>query len=69
MRTVKQAFEHNFGPGANYLTVSVPAGATCSWHKENNRWYVNPSQVPEFARHDAEFRGILVDENNLDPAK
>ncbi len=63
--TVKAAFTHDFGPGAMNLTVDVPAGAICHWHAENQKWYVDPSQVEPFARHDAFYRGIPVAVDNL----
>lgn len=63
-RTVKE-FVHDFGAGACNLTVTVPAGAICHWHPENACWYVSPSQVPIYAQHDAEYRGIRVNDDNL----
>lgn len=65
MRTVRQGFLHCFGPGANYLKVEVPSGATVSWHPGNQCWYVDAWQLPAWARHDADHRGIPVEEGNL----
>lgn len=61
----KRAFVHDFGPGAGNLTVEVPAGSLCHWHDENKLWYVMPGQVPLYAQHDANYRGIPVPVSNL----
>jgi hypothetical protein len=63
---VKSAFTHDFGPGALNLTVDVPAGAPVDWHSANACWYVRPSCLPSYARHDAEYRGIRVEADNLE---
>jgi len=63
--TVTNAFKHNFGPGAANLTVPVPAGALCQWHAENQCWYVCPNVLPLYAQHDATYRGVRVDPDNL----
>lgn len=65
MRTVHE-FVHDFGAGAGNLTVKVPAGSLCRWHAENQCFYVAPSQVEMYARHDAEYRGIRVAFPNLE---
>jgi len=61
----KRAFVHNFGPGANNLTCAIPAGTLCRWHEANQVYYVLPGQVPVYAQHDAEYRGIPVPLENL----
>lgn len=58
-------FVHDFGPGAHNLTVTVEAGSLCRWHDENSCWYVCPGQVPIYAQHDANYRGIPVGTDNL----
>jgi hypothetical protein len=62
---VREAFEHNFGAGTNGLTVAVPAGSRADWHAGNACFYVAPGDLPEFARHDAEYRGVPVALDNL----
>jgi len=66
MFKVRNAFTYNFGAGANNLTVDVKAGARCHWHAENSCYYVSPSEVETYARHDATYRGIRVDPANVE---
>lgn len=62
---VQRAFDHDFGAGAGGLCVTVPAGASATWDRDNGCFYVTPGDLPEFARHDAEYRGVPVALDNL----
>ncbi len=69
MRVTRFEFTHTYGYGG---TVNVPAGARVTKSYTPDKYWVDPSIYPSgsLERHDAEYRGILVDEEDtieIDP--
>lgn len=63
----KRQFLHSFGPGAVARgECVVPKGSPVDWHEANRRYYVRPSAVEPYFQHDATYRGIPVDPDNIE---
>ena len=62
LRHVKTAFEHRYGHGG---TVKVPAGARVVTGPDGRRWVDHRIFANGIDRHDAEYYGVPVADDNI----